>query len=56
MFIDVHCHIETYRDIKEVVERARNAGVGIIVNNSVDLKSMKKSLSLNDWFPEAMPV
>lgn len=52
MYIDVHCHIENYSDIKDVVERARNAGVGIIVNNSVDLKSMKKSLSLNEWFPE----
>lgn len=52
MYIDVHCHIENYRDIKEVVERARQNNVNIIVNNSVDLKSMKKSLSLNDWFPE----
>jgi len=52
VFIDVHAHIETYRDIKEVVERARNAGVGIIVNNSIDMKSMKKSLALSDWFPE----
>lgn len=52
MYIDVHCHIETYRDIKEVIERARQAGVGLIVNNSIDMKSMKKSLALSDWFPE----
>ena len=52
MYIDVHCHIETYRDIKEVVERARQAGVGIIINNSIDFKSMKKSLALADWFSE----
>ncbi len=52
MYIDVHCHIESYRDIKEVVERARNAGVGLILNNSIDLKSMKKSLALSDWFNE----
>ncbi len=52
MFIDVHCHIESYKDIREVVERAQNAGVGIILNNSVDLKSMKKSLALPDWFGE----
>lgn len=52
MYIDVHCHIETYKDIKEVVERARNAGVGLIINNSIDLKSMKKSSALSDWFEE----
>ncbi len=52
MFIDCHCHIENYKDISKVIERARNAGVGIIVNNSVDLKSIKKSLALNEWFPE----
>ena len=52
MFIDCHCHIENYKNISEVIERARSAGVGIIVNNSVDLKSMKKSLALKEWFPE----
>lgn len=52
MYIDVHCHIETYRDIQGVVERAKKAGVGLIVNNSIDFKSMKKTLSLIDWFPE----
>ncbi len=52
MYIDVHCHLETYRNIKEVVERARIAGVGLIINNSIDLKSMKKSLSLVEWFGE----
>ena len=52
MYIDVHCHIETFRDIKEVIERAKQAGVSIIINNSVDLKSMKKTLSLIDWYGE----
>jgi len=52
MYIDVHCHIETYSDINEVIERAKIAGVGIIINNSVDLKSMKKTLSLTEWYPE----
>jgi len=52
MCIDVHCHIETFKDIKEVIERARQAGVRIIINNSVDLKSIKKSIALADWFPE----
>lgn len=52
MYIDVHCHIETYRDIKEVIERARKNNVKVIINNSIDLKSMKKSLALGDWFKE----
>lgn len=52
MYIDVHCHIETYKDIKEVIERARKNNVKVIINNSTDLKSMKKSLALGDWFPE----
>jgi len=50
MYIDVHCHIETYKDIKEVILRAKQASVGIIVNNSVDYKSMKKTLALAEWF------
>jgi TatD DNase family protein len=50
MYIDVHCHIESYEDIKEVIERAKSAGVGVIINNSVDLKSMKKTLALSEWF------
>lgn len=52
MFIDVHCHIETYRDIKEVVDRAKEVGVNLIINNSISFKSMKKSLMLSEWFSE----
>jgi TatD DNase family protein len=52
MYIDIHCHIETYKDIGDVIDRARSAGVKAIVNNSIDFKSMKKTIALAEWFSE----
>src|SRR3989344_2283525 len=54
--IDIHCHIDIYGHeigkIKQIVKRAKEKGVGIIVNNGVDIKSNRKTLKLSEKFPE----
>lgn len=53
VFIDVHCHIELCKsDAARLVGRAKNAGVGIIVNNSVNRNSNRKTLEFASKFPE----
>ncbi len=53
VFVDVHCHVDMCKDdSKRVVERARKAGVGIIVNNGVDKERNKRTLELADKFKE----
>ena len=48
MLIDTHCHIfsEYYEDIDEVVSRARDAGIGMIIVNGIDRKSNEEVLRL----------
>lgn len=48
MLVDTHCHIfsEYYEDIESIVERARDAGVEMIIVNGVDAKSNKEVLQL----------
>jgi len=51
MLIDVHCHVYE-GDIEEIAERARQNGVGIIVNSGADVSSNRKTLKLSDEFAE----
>ena len=46
MIIDVHAHLDFYPEkrLKELIENAKKNGVGIIITNSIDIKSLKKSL------------
>lgn len=48
MLIDTHCHLfkEYYDNIDEVVERAKNAGVSMIVVNGIDRKTNDEVLEL----------
>ncbi len=53
MFIDIHCHIEVYGDkINEVVERAKKAGVGIMINSGTDAKTNREALRFARKFDE----
>jgi len=50
MIIETHAHLdfpEYDKDRKEVIERAKNAGVGIIINCSADLKGSIASVGLS---------
>ncbi len=51
-FIDIHCHIDVYDNIENVVKRAREKDVDLIVNNGVDVKSNRKILELGEKFRE----
>jgi len=48
MLVDTHCHIltEYYDNIDEVVKRAKDAGVSMMIINGVDTKSNKEVLEL----------
>lgn len=48
MLVDTHCHIfsEYYEDIDEIVMRAKNAGVGMIIVNGIDRKTNEEVLNL----------
>ena len=48
MLVDTHCHIfrEYYDDIDEVVMRARDAGVTMLVVNGVDRRTNEEVLEL----------
>ncbi len=52
MYIDVHCHLDLCRDIKKVIERFREKGVGIIISNSVKPEVNRKILSFSEKYPE----
>ena len=55
-YIDVHCHLDRLKSIKDVVERARDAKVSVIVTSGIDLDSNKKALSFASEFHEVKAV
>ena len=52
LLVDVHAHLDLFgeSESKAVVERAVAAGVKAIIGNSVDPKSMRKTLELQQRF------
>ena len=55
MLVDSHAHLESREfaaDLDEVVERARSAGVGEILNVGYDAESIAKTVALTERFEE----
>ena len=55
MLVDSHCHLdfaEFDSDRDEAVQRAREAGVGLIINPGYDLPSSRRAVNLADRYPE----
>lgn len=54
MFIDIHCHIDMYpfTKIKDIINRAKDAGVKVILNAGIDVTSNRKSLELAKTYKE----
>ena len=50
--IDVHCHLEHswFKDVKDVVERARKEGVQVIVTSGFDKKTNRKALEIAEKY------
>ncbi len=54
MFIDTHCHLNFHQfdaDRELVVQRAVDAGVGIIINPAVDLATSRQAIALAERYP-----
>lgn len=52
MIVDVHCHIDLYPDIDDVINRAKQANVAAVVAASMDPNSMEAILKLSRRFPD----
>ena len=51
MFIDVHCHLDSCNNPSDVVRRAIDNNIGIIVTNGTHIDTNKASLDLAKAFP-----
>ncbi len=55
MFIDSHAHLDMPQfeeDLPEVIQRAEQAGVKLIITVGTDLESSRRALQLADLFPQ----
>lgn len=52
MLIDVHCHLDRFDKIDELISRMRKSGVGIAVAHGVNANSNRKVIDLSVRFPE----
>ena len=55
MLVDSHCHLDFSKfdsDRDAVVQRARDAGVGIILNPGYDLESSRRAVTLSEQYDE----
>ncbi|MFH1664275.1 MAG: TatD family hydrolase [archaeon] len=52
MFVDVHCHLEMFRDLRKIVSESVSQGTKTIVSASVDMNSMKSNLKISGKFSE----
>lgn len=54
MLVDAHAHLDHpdfEKDLPEVIERAKKAGVSIIINNGTDVKDNRRCLEIAKEFP-----
>ncbi len=59
MFVDVHAHLDDKQfdgDIVDVISKAEAAGVKVIINNGIDVKSNRKTLELARRFDIIRPA
>ncbi|WXG40067.1 MAG: TatD family hydrolase [Candidatus Freyarchaeum deiterrae] len=47
MFVDVHCHVDLYPDLKDIVANAKRIGIVAVVAVSMDVKSMEMILDIS---------
>jgi len=52
MYIDIHAHLETFKNPGEIVEQARKKGVRIIVAHGINASTNRKTLELAEKYEE----
>jgi len=50
MFIDTHCHLDMFEDIKGILERAKKQGINYIITVGIDLESSQKAVQLAETY------
>ena len=59
MLIDSHCHLDHFyykKDLDQVIERAKKAGVKIILTNGIDYETNMAALKIAEKYPEIVRV
>ncbi|MGM5484890.1 MAG: TatD family hydrolase [Nanobdellota archaeon] len=51
-YIDAHCHIDSYEDVKSRVDRAVEKGVKIMINNGINPEKNRQTLELAEQYPQ----
>ncbi len=51
MLIDVHTHLDALEDIDTILQRAKEAGVGVIISNGTNSKTNRITLDLTKKYP-----
>ncbi len=54
MLVDAHAHLDHpdfEKDLPQVIERAKKAGISIIINNGTDVKDNRRCLEIAKQFP-----
>ena len=54
MLVDCHVHLDSYADdeVSQILQRARDAGVGFVISAGTTLDSSRRSIELSNRFPE----
>ncbi|MBS7288740.1 MAG: TatD family hydrolase [Candidatus Freyarchaeota archaeon] len=48
MIVDAHCHVDLYKNLEDVLKRAREVGVCGVIAVSMDVESMGRTLNIAD--------
>lgn len=55
MFIDIHAHLEFFKELGSVIQNAKERNVGLILSCGVDSETNKMALAFSDMFSEIKP-
>ena len=50
MYVDIHCHLDALKDPEQVVNRAVEAGVSLILTNGLNKENNEQALALQNRF------
>ncbi|MBR9704449.1 TatD family hydrolase [Candidatus Pacearchaeota archaeon] len=54
VYVDVHCHIDLYKDVGKIIEEAMKNGVGLIINNGMTPEINRKTIDISERFPNVL--